>query len=81
MEELASNLSTYKEQLREVSSPPIPHPHPLLDLAAVFAAILLVRSVLASILLCGSGFARGCNRIPGLWMFRSDSSLGFNLFD
>jgi hypothetical protein len=41
------------------------------------AAILLVRSVLTIVLVCGLGFASSCNlitsnRIPGLWMFGSD---------
>jgi hypothetical protein len=42
VEELASNLSTYKEQLREVSSPPLSSiwPRPF----SVLAAILLERS-------------------------------------
>jgi len=42
VEDLASNLSTYKEQLREVSSPPLSSiwPRPF----SVLAAILLERS-------------------------------------
>ena len=57
-----------------------PSPHPLLDLAAPPFRSGCDSSrmvVLASVFVCGSGFARGCNRIPVLWMFRSDSRLGF----
>lgn len=73
VEELASNLSTYKEQLREVSSPPPRSRQAPLPAFPFRLRILLARPVLASVLASDSGFARGCNRIPRLWIFGSGS--------